>query len=160
MSDPDRDTIVAGGESGNYLLISTDRGLTWVRDSIILSENVDLGFLRGVSLTTDENIVAAFDDLPILGSGWLVVGTFSNSEVSHDKASSGEVSVFPNPATQSINLSAFPAGVVVHILDILGRDVLRATFPKNGRLTLEVSGFPAGFYFVTDGHLSTQFLKE
>ncbi|MGI0135291.1 MAG: WD40/YVTN/BNR-like repeat-containing protein, partial [Candidatus Micrarchaeaceae archaeon] len=57
MSDPDRDTIVAGGFTINRILISTDRGLTWIDDSSIIGDSSQLDFPCGIFLTADGHIV-------------------------------------------------------------------------------------------------------
>ncbi len=55
--------------------------------------------------------------------------------------------VYPNPAAETVTIAGAPLSRM-SLLDILGRDALRATIPPTGTLTLDVSGLPRGMYEV------------
>jgi photosystem II stability/assembly factor-like uncharacterized protein len=70
------------------------------------------------------------------------------------------VRIFPNPASSSVTITSAEAGSTVHLLDILGREVLHGTVPAIGSFTLDVSSLPRGLYYISDGITRSKFLKE
>jgi type IX secretion system substrate protein len=64
------------------------------------------------------------------------------------------LSVFPNPATNSITLSS--ANGPISILDPVGRSYI---IPRSGN-TFDVSSLPSGVYFVSDMINRTKFVKQ
>ncbi len=80
--------------------------------------------------------------------------------------SNSNVQIFPNPTSSSVTIASFKAGSMVHLLDVLGREVLYGTVPESGSLLLDVSLLPAGLYYVSgDGRANgapsrMKFVKE
>ena len=70
-----------------------------------------------------------------------------------------EVSIYPNPSTNTLNISGVSNIVNVKIYNILGQMV-----QENASATIDVSGLKAGNYFIkietNDGVVSKRFVKE
>lgn len=69
--------------------------------------------------------------------------------IDHDK--SAAISIYPNPATESITVKhayALSSGPVLQIRDVTGRIVLTSALASNQQ-TLDISGLSAGVYFAT-----------
>ena len=160
----DRDTIVMwGDQSGGLVAISTDRGKTWAADSIAsplrLSRN-PFYRINSISIGTNGRIVAAIDiggdSLGTGGGGSSVLAYLEpiSSSVNTEAKSKEIFSLFPNPATNEIQITA--ANGAISILDPLGRSY---EVKRNGN-TIDVSALPPGVYFINDGHTRAKFVKE
>src|SRR5665213_1307118 len=149
-SDVNRDTIIAGVNTWlNAVLCSTDNGTTWEIDSLRFNdeqyrfENQD----DGVGLNSDGDLVGAFDYWTnSVFTSFLTIGQRVTSAVISDNIKTVGVSLFPNPTSTSITVTGGTTGSTVHLLDILGRDILSTKVPASGTLTLDVSSLPRGIY--------------
>jgi len=155
MSDINRDTIVAGlqGAAVNKILWSTDRGETWMFDTLLFSigdvagsgENFGIGLNAAGQLLGVVSWVGALDAA-------IIIGQHAKAGVdSHRKDMEEEL--FPNPATTSVTLTRPGLHGTMHLLDILGRETLRGDMNEQGSCTLNVSSIAPGIYFeiVEDG---------
>lgn len=69
------------------------------------------------------------------------------------------VSVFPNPAVESIVLRGFPAGEIAALCDIAGRELNRFTIGGEST-TIDISVLPAGIYIIRCAGGITKFVKQ
>jgi Secretion system C-terminal sorting domain/Photosynthesis system II assembly factor YCF48 len=154
MTAINRDTIVAG-LSGTYNKIfrSTDRGGTWQVDTLIFTDTNFAGLHTfpgyvawGIGLNTKGDVAAALGQQGGLYSS-MIIGQLSAASVNMNSADP-KTQIFPNPAFSSVTITSAEAGSTVHLLDILGREVLHGTVPASGALTLDVSDLPLGIYEV------------
>ncbi len=147
LSEIDRDTILAGISVNPSILLSTNRGDTWKGVSLLCTDTDFVpGPNYGIALTSGGNVVASYGSIPLFGSS-IIVGYPATSTVRVLDTGS-EPQSYPNPANTSVTLSGLVAGREVHLLDLLGRDMLTATVPATGSLTLNVSQLPRGMYMV------------
>jgi hypothetical protein len=78
----------------------------------------------------------------------------SSSSVENAITSPDNFTIFPNPATDKIQITSSEGNI--SILDPLGRSY---EVKQTGN-TLDVSTLPSGVYFVSDGHTRAKFVKE
>jgi hypothetical protein len=159
MSDINRDTIVAGVDAlFNKILISTDRGTTWGVDTLICSNSGFSGYnAYGVGLNAKGDLIGAFGLGELLSS--LIIGHQPLSGVKFNSSDS-YMQIYPNPASEAVNIAFAHAGIQVSVIDLLGQEVLRGVTPEDGPFKLDVSSLPSGLYFVTDGNWRVKFAKE
>ncbi len=163
LSDISRDTIIAGTRESiaNTVIWSTDHGATWRVDTLLFhdsnfsaaGENFGIGFNSEGELLGAYSFKDAVDPV-------LILGQLATAGVNTPSCVGSIVELFPNPATASITLTGVAAGHSVHVLDILGREVLHGTVPATGPFTLDVSSLPSGLYYVSDGYSRAKFVKE
>jgi hypothetical protein len=165
LSDINQDTIVAGAYGYlNKVLRSTNKGATWEADSLICGDTNFIGYDNdGIGLNSEGDLIGAFEGPRILGQSGrysLIIGHRVTSSVATVDLNSSKPQLYPNPATSSVTLTGVEAGRIVHLLDMLGREVLRSIVPADGSLRLDVSSLPPGIYIVSDGNAYTKFIKE
>ena len=68
--------------------------------------------------------------------------------------------IYPNPASEMINIAAPGQSGQVILLDMLGRQMRNATLPSSGEVQFDVSALPTGIYFLVAGSLTSNLLKE
>ncbi len=164
MSEIGHDTILAGSFVAlDKYLMSTDNGVSWSIDSLIFQHSSDTqaDYARAISRLPNGSFVAVFALLD-LGEegGYLLRSTTANASVESYVPIISNSQIYPSPATTSVTITTFGAGSTVHLLDILGREVLHEVVPANGQLTLDVSPLPPGTYYVSEGHTEVKFVKN
>jgi hypothetical protein len=55
--------------------------------------------------------------------------------------------IYPNPATDYIQLSSIGGMANIQICNLVGQQVMSATYTKNA--TIDISGIPSGIYIIT-----------
>ena len=118
-------------------------------------------FCNGIATTGDGHVIGLF----VNGGIWFGQSAiFRREQVVSGVAEINQVGqseqLYPNPASSSITITSFDAGSTVHLLDILGRELMYEVVPASGSLTLDVSSLPAGLYYVSDGNTRAKFVKE
>jgi Secretion system C-terminal sorting domain len=78
----------------------------------------------------------------------------SVSLVAENSNASDELKVFPNPATDALQILGRQAGTV-HLFDIMGRERMNTNDDGTGA-TLDVSRLESGIYFLREGNQSTK----
>lgn len=130
----------------------------------------------------DDNCISGSDTIMLEGSGeilayigfkfgmgWatgpydydLMIDNFSlmGPEVAVESATiNPQNRVYPNPATDQIRISNVDANEI-QIFDIVGKKVY-ATFDVSQEMTIDISGFKDGMYFVRTGKSTTMILKQ
>jgi len=151
MTGVDHDTIYISGSSyahtSPHLLWSSDRGATWLLDTILLDTNFEAHTAASMTMTGDGYPLAlfAYDDNVGSATG-IYRGEWSKSEVSSEISLSIGATLYPNPSTSELNFRfAEPFSGVV-LCDLLGRIMLREASDDKG--TLDVSSLPRGVYRV------------
>ena len=166
-----------GGYYGDSLkvLISTDCGITW---QIIFNKG-------GNSLHTTSNSTAPFypqtssqwkhESFPLGGFPGNVLIRFrsicgnsnnlwiDNVNVSFpagitDKKPYGEFSVYPNPASDVINISGLPMNSEIQLTDLTGK-LLMEQVATNSILTLEIHGLQPGVYVLRSSYGVRKIIK-
>jgi photosystem II stability/assembly factor-like uncharacterized protein len=172
MSSINRDTIVVGfggvdAETRDKVLLSIDRGVTWHIDTLIFTDtNFTAGYhvffgynAYGIALNSKGDLIGAFNWSDLFSS--LIIGESTVASVnSSTSTSNNQAQIYPNPATETVTITSLEAGGTMHLLDILGREVLQAITPASGSLTLDVSSLPSGLYYISDGIARAKFVKE
>ncbi len=140
-----RDTIFAAGVSFERgILFSSDRGKSWVVDSMTIVGANDQGLVcDGLEVIGNGDLVGAYQ-LPLRV---LIRSQNFNSEV-QIPVGTNTVAIFPDPAITEVNITSPNGGETAHIFDMLGREVLQGVLSEEGRLTLDIRSLPQGFYSV------------
>jgi len=89
-----------------------------------------------------------------LMSGWLCTGysvtvTGITTEIQTEKIRT-EINIYPNPSNNIINIDLLPLendNPIIYLVDILGK-TLNTIQPKNSLLSIDVSNYKKGSYFV------------
>ncbi|MDP4198852.1 MAG: T9SS type A sorting domain-containing protein [Bacteroidota bacterium] len=147
FSDIDRDTILAGWSyNPGKVMWSTNRGATWKPDTLIVDNSGFSGYRNvGIGLNAEGKLLSAYLDQY---SSWLIVGQRANASVNTGLVGDAEVALYPNPAATMITLTGSILGGRLHLLDILGREVMSRSIPMDGTITLDVAQLPRGMYEV------------
>jgi hypothetical protein len=165
MSPLDRDTVFSAGgnPSGGMFLESVDHGATWFQDTIILDTDYtdDYSYSPGMSITGDGHAIAIILPNSVTNvQGIIVRREQEGAGIAEYIPIVQSEQIYPNPASSSVTITSLEAGSTVHLLDILGREVLHGVVPSNGALMMDVSSLPSGLYYVSDGVTRTKFVKE
>lgn len=150
------------------VIISTNNGISWVDVNKGFGDN-PIGISSFVVL--GEYIYAGTiqkkfsEGASCNGSGKGVfrakLSDFGLSDVGEDRQASEEVSIFPNPAADilNINLSNFTGIEPIEIYNLLGNKVLEQV-PQSSNVSVSIESLPAGAYMLRCGTRSKMFLKE
>ncbi|MDP4198340.1 MAG: T9SS type A sorting domain-containing protein [Bacteroidota bacterium] len=150
------DTLIAGCDCDGKLLYSTDLAHTWQFDTVPISNGFTAS-ANGVGRPSPGVIVAS---MPMPGGpGFIVRGTLATAGVQLDHTL-GIAGAYPNPANESVTLTFIAPDEPVHVLDVLGRELLQIKMPQQGPLSLNIASLPAGIYFAQHGRERARFVKE
>jgi hypothetical protein len=158
MSSLDRDVVFLSVTVDDYPYLgeSTDHGTTW--NIVPMSLDTDVGLsTNSVAVTSQNEAIAAIGGD---GLGVILRGSAAPAIVSPSVALDDGVQIYPDPASETLNITSAEAGSTIHLLDILGREVLHETVPASRLLTLDVSLLPTGLYYISDGITREKFVKE
>jgi hypothetical protein len=159
MSKISDDTLFAGRSdfARNSILLSTDQGLSWSADSMIIhtsGQEYVQDVISGIVRLPSRELLLGTQVIPGL-MGYILVGTLGVASVNIGHAEEFENSgVFPNPATRLLHVHATTGSSKV--FDAVGR----AYAVPNHDGTLDVSSLPAGVYYVSEGTQRARFVKE
>jgi len=153
--------IIDGGRP-SLLAHCADLNGTWQLDTVhldttIIPKNAWFGYkLSSIATLPNGRILAIYSQaVNLIAPSFLILGEpATNSGVAITSPLSREMSLFPNPAADRINVEA-PSRVLT-ISDALGRSYV---CPRTGS-TLDVSSLPAGVYYVNAGTSRARFVKE
>ncbi len=154
MSSLDRDIVFSGGLlNGRWrIAVSSDHGNTWSIDSLALDAGYPVYSITSVAVTSNSTGVAVFSS-PGKGSpGMLVRGQPTTANVQSYERIIYNTQAFPNPATNRLSINSIDQSRPVHIIDVLGREVLRGELDSRGQVTFDVSSLPRGIYAVMLDH--------
>ncbi|HWF44986.1 MAG TPA: T9SS type A sorting domain-containing protein [Candidatus Kapabacteria bacterium] len=150
MSSLDRN-IVFGAESGSgtRMEVSTDHGITWRVDSLILdTTGYRPYFIQSIAVTSQGYgvFISSLGD-----QGLIFRGDPPSEHVESNKHIVDDGHIYPNPATTNLTITSSIGASSVYLYDILGREALSGTL-LNGHATLDVSHLPRGIYSVVLEH--------
>ncbi len=127
---------------------SSDNGMTWAIDSTTF---IDDSLEEIHFLDTRHGWIASWSNDSLFM--WYY-NAEENSVVNTELQISSGISIFPNPATNKIQISSAEGDI--SILDPLGRN-----YPvKQTGNALDISSLPSGVYFIRDGVSRAKFVKE
>ncbi len=142
--------------------ITTDGGKKWELDQKSLAHD---NFFMNVFMLSNHEIIGVGSD------GYIFKSKGNANEIDEDDIFIREFSISPNPASDFIEIS-IPQndhalkGMVegVRIYNVFGEEIstpslLRNATPQEGNLRIDVSGLPAGVYFVRIGEKVEKFVK-
>ncbi len=152
----DRDTVIAIGEEYNKFFLSTDRGATWNMDTLILDTNYNQRRSFGLSMTGDGHPLAILTSSPgQAGQAILVRGSWEKLNVI-DKITYN-TRIYPNPASETVTIVSVDVSRPIHIIDLLGREVMHGILSEQGKFTVDVSKILPGVYEVLLDDLGRRF---
>ena len=158
MSPLDRDFVLISGLSTggrNLIGISTDHGMSWEIDSVLRDSNYP-PYIARVTVTPQGHAVAIVTQ-PFRGStGLLMRADRVESKVKSSKPIISDTQIYPNPATTDLNILSTDLSRPVHLVDVLGHEVLSGVLSVSGQVTLDVSKIPRGVYSVVIDRDGTQ----
>jgi len=122
----------------------------------------EIGIVKGVGNASRKSSYHLVDANPLQGISYYRLmqtdfdGEFTHSDIKAVEFKSLEmVSVNPNPANSSVNISfysKFEAEVVIKIIDAKGKEVLKGNYKTIGgfnKQVIDISSFASGIYFVS-----------
>jgi polyhydroxybutyrate depolymerase len=110
-------------------------------------------------------LVPGVNDISYTVEIWNFFKMFQHTSLSIEESTDASISVFPNPATDIIQVNCFNMneGGEYEILDIRGKVFAKGGF-GSGYFKVDVSGFPGGIYilnvFDDANHSTTRFIVE
>lgn len=150
MTNLDKDTIFANGESLNKILLSTDKGITWSVDSMIFTDKALSGY-ASLGLTISGNgplTIYAERYYPFRIPSFILKGMYKKSVVNFSGNLGYNQRIYPNPAKTTLNIVSVEASTPYKIIDVLGRTVKSGMVLDHNTLTLDISSLPKGVYYV------------
>ncbi|MBP5645530.1 MAG: T9SS type A sorting domain-containing protein [Bacteroidales bacterium] len=72
---------------------------------------------------------------------------------------SASLTVYPNPASQTVTISGLESGSVVELCDMVGRSLMAETVSGSTH-TLDIEGLQPGLYLLRYGHAATKIMKR
>jgi hypothetical protein len=153
------------GEDANILLVAYSDDFT-TGDSDGLQEGENMTFrIFNPSLQTDTETAVTFDNMmpnsnSFADMGQSMILKFGEGTTSINENISTEISMYPNPATDMVNISLNGdySDATVVIYDTEGRMVINQVF--SGQTELNVSSLEAGVYFVKINTGTTNEIKK
>ncbi len=149
MTSLKRDTLLACGRAKKHILTSTDAGFSWREDSLLLDTNYSAYSATSIvwSGATPLAIFSFYNSFPDIPSIILkgkrlpniVESTFNISY--HDR-------IYPNPATNLVNIASIEQSTPFRIYNILGRVVYSGKVGNAEPVSVNTSSFPRGVYYV------------
>ncbi len=138
--------VITGQDSVGRIVISTDRGATWEVDTVPLDNGKSYFTILTAGVSGSGRVTAGitmnsnFQGSRLLAYLEKIPSSVSTPEISHET-----FTIFPNPATNQIQITSSDGSI--SISDPLGRSY---EVKRNGN-TLDISSLPPGVYFVSDG---------
>lgn len=170
-SDLNEVNAFATNSIGNFTWLKTNSDfnpskLDWVfyTDSKLAVENTYALYTRGLNpvVLSDNNlqsddVIAASDHLP-------VIVDFSYATVGIDDFVDLDISVYPNPVANFLNIESQDHKIKnIKVLNLSGQVVLSKIAKQNSPYSIDVSDLPASAYFLmletTEGRMIKSFLK-
>ncbi len=148
MTPINRDTVIATGFGINKFIHSTDQGLSWAVDSLLLDSVYNADIAVGLSLTSNGYFVAAFSHSPSRGATSILVRGGNKPKAIVNTYERRTSYLFPNPASNILRITSVDALSQIQLVDIFGRDVLHGMTDIQGNGILDVSSLPRGMYDV------------
>lgn len=150
LSSLEHDTIYAFGSYGtpNRIIFSTDNGVSWKIDTVILNANHVLQNMAFLSINASGDFVAiGVDKYGTSTPSILIQRVYSHVSVRKDNEGASNLSFYPNPASTTLNVITNSRATSIELVDMLGRTVM--TQPKNqNHLQLDISSLPRGVYSI------------
>jgi photosystem II stability/assembly factor-like uncharacterized protein len=145
--------VVAGVDSLGQIVMSTDHGVTWQAETVPLENGRPYYQILSIAVTQSGRVLAAI--IPDSGYGNVLAYLEQTPNDVKTVVTSPDIfTIFPNPATNEIQISSTDGNI--SILDPLGR-IYSVT---RNRDELDISALPSGVYFISDGHSRAKFVKE
>ncbi len=141
-----RTIVIAGEDSSERIVMSTNRGVSWNVYAVPLEDSIPYYRILSVAVTESGRVLASVRT-DSNGGDYSLLAYLETvpSKVNESTASQTDFEIYPNPATNILNLIS--PSVTISILDPLGRGY---EVKQTGN-TLDVSSLPTGVYFVSDG---------
>ena len=102
--------------------------------------------ITGLSQNTEYDVYVRAFCSETLVSSWSDAKSFTTDQIGISDVMNSNVSLYPNPASQTVTISGFEGEAMVSIVDLNGREVYSTT--ANGTVTVDVTGYAQGAYFV------------
>lgn len=131
----------------------------------------EVAFFDVVPETDTLGFEGAWNAYPFFPSGTIIVSNmyhgmhvlqpdFNLTTINELHSSDEEMLAFPVPAANILNVEGIPASAIsVKILDTNGKHIwVGSTHESNERTVIDISGFPAGIYFLKAGEKHTKFI--
>lgn len=150
LSSLEHDTIYAFGSYGipNRIMFSTDNGVSWKTDTVILNANNSLQNIGYISINASGDFVAiGVDKYGTQTPGILIQRVFTHTSVSKSNNETSNLSFYPNPASTVLNVITDSRATSIELVDMLGRTIMRKPINEIHQ-QLDVSSLPNGVYSI------------
>jgi hypothetical protein len=163
MSSLDQNPVFLVGEEldttkVNKMFVSFDHGESWQTRIIPSANDTPILWIKQIAVTQNGEavaiIVAKRGTQHTVEQDYLGYLAPIQESVVAPIPSQTIFAIYPNPATNVLNLEA--SSGTIAIADPLSRSYE----VKRSGSTLDVSALPSGVYFISDGHTRAKFVKE
>ncbi len=154
---------------GKYgkLLRTTDGGYTWFRDAFLDNHSQNMRVVQKIAFAGEHPILSTFSD-------GLWRGTYTPSSIKERAETGNGFAIFPNPATEYIEISStfinptvnrrVDEGSEIKIYNTLGECVIELADVQHlgdvGHLQrIDISHLPTGVYYLRVGNQTQMFVK-
>lgn len=139
------DTVVVSSQrTGDRLLLSSNRGLSWHSDSLLLP-NVGINSVNGIARTSVGSYVGHFGQF-LYNGPYLGVGVRATSIVERDAHVPNGGAFYPNPARSVLHIHSTEPRCSCQLADAFGRVLVTINLDPNGNGTIDLSDVPSGCY--------------
>lgn len=123
-----------------------------------LTINEDFATMFFTNYQPDELSISGANNLPIcMDYSIKYVGILGSEDLSLSKDLA--LKVFPNPANNILSIEKLMPNEIVKIFDIQGNLIWRG-ISSSGRITVDISSYEKGIYFITNATKSHRFIKN
>ncbi len=152
-------TSVTGLPTGLTAAYNPSNGIVTAGTSacILVSGTPAAATAGNYTMTANISVSTNFGASPQTLTWTLVVNAVTG--IASFTASSSTMTIMPNPASSSITVLSGTENIIVHITDILGKDLLQTTL-QQGKGNIDISSFAPGVYFLRTNRGAQRFIKQ
>jgi len=125
---------------------------------ILVSGTPSAGTAGNYTMSANISVSTSFGASPQTLT-WTLVVNAAATGIANYSASSSVMTIMPNPASSSITVLSGTENTMIHITDILGKDLLQITL-QQGKGNIDISNLAPGVYFVRTNRGAQRFIKQ
>ncbi len=145
-------------DAASYEIEYGNRGFTQGTGTTVTATTNSVN-LTGLEEETNYDVYVRSVCVEGVTSVWSAKYTFTTPQSEGiDDVAGSNVTLFPNPASEMVTVAGLEGESTVTVVDLNGREVYKAT--ANGSVTIDVSGYAKGIYFVRVTGESTTAIRK
>ena len=151
------DTVIAAGVGIQFVHISTDKGRSWRADSLVVDISAYVNSCHGLCWVGDGPL-GVFAGPMFEGADAVILhGNIKKNQIRSASFTIKNSSIYPNPASSEVTVKPNCELCTIHIVDLLGREVLQGICTSENGIRFDTRKLHKGLYSVYSdirGHLS------